>query len=407
MRFFDVFTTREFGQGVARAGEQLGAGLSEVNRLEREKKRRELEEKLLELKVETEQEEKEKRARKLREEQETTEQITAFAKKEKELREVEPVIEDIREDIGLIERGAAGPTRFGAPEFIDILGPDLGIKTPEEKLAPLEDQINKTRTERFAESPLVTKLNDTRVQIFKNLQIALDEQASPELKALKERGEISGLEGEIGTAQAIEDLRGLSESDKKSIIKNKTLLAGFDADPIGTIAQQAKMSEREALLWIRLSMKPDKKNKLKVGMKRLKKVFGVAFILKEASTGKGRISGPAAKIRAALGADAAGQLLEGMKVLQAAALQQVIGGQGSRLSDFDVQSILPATIGLNTTMLEARLLVATVNGLSDENVSLEQLEIMMLKVLDPKSRKLNDLEEKEKNNLINKAKGIK
>lgn len=407
MGFFDVFTTREFGQGVARAGEQLGAGLSEVNRLEREKKRRELEEKLLELKVETEQEEKEKRARKLREEQETTEQITAFAKKEKELREVEPVIEDIREDIGLIERGAAGPTRFGAPEFIDILGPDLGIKTPEEKLAPLEDQINKTRTERFAESPLVTKLNDTRVQIFKNLQIALDEQASPELKALKERGEISGLEGEIGTAQAIEDLRGLSESDKKSIIKNKTLLAGFDADPIGTIAQQAKMSEREALLWIRLSMKPDKKNKLKVGMKRLKKVFGVAFILKEASTGKGRISGPAAKIRAALGADAAGQLLEGMKVLQAAALQQVIGGQGSRLSDFDVQSILPATIGLNTTMLEARLLVATVNGLSDENVSLEQLEIMMLKVLDPKSRKLNDLEEKEKNNLINKAKGIK
>ena len=253
----------------------------------------------------------------------------------------------------------------------------------------------------------MTKLNDTRVQIFKNLQIALDEQASPELKALKERGEISGLEGEIGTAQAIEDLRGLSESDKKSIIKNKTLLAGFDADPIGTIAQQAKMSEREALLWIRLSMKPDKKNKLKVGMKRLKKVFGVAFILKEASTGKGRISGPAAKIRAALGADAAGQLLEGMKVLQAAALQQVIGGQGSRLSDFDVQSILPATIGLNTTMLEARLLVATVNGLSDENVSLEQLEIMMLKVLDPKSRKLNDLEEKEKNNLINKAKGIK
>jgi len=368
MGFFSAFTTREFGQGVARAGEQLGRGLEDSAAIERAKKRKELEEKLLELKVEREEEAAKEKLRKRKLEEETTGQLTEFEAEEKRLREIAPVVGEIREDIEFEKTGAAGPTRLGSPEFTGILGPDLGLETPEEKIAPLKEQLSKTRASRLSESPLATKLNDPRVKAFLDFQVLLDDQSSPEFKSLKERGEISGFEGDIDTADAIKSLRRLSKKDKDSLITNKTLRAGFDVDPLGTIAKQTGMDSRIALAFMRDASKSKKESKDVRDMRVLRKFVATSNVLREAATGKGRISGRAAIIRGQLGRDGAAKVLEAVRGIMASFIITGVAGQ-QRVSDQDVKLALPLTISVEATDAEANIISYILNNIKNSELS--------------------------------------
>jgi len=235
MGFFDVFTTREFGQGVARAGEQLGAGLSEANRLERDKKRRELEEKLLELKVEREEEAAKEKGEEFTREEEARKVISTQEQLFQESREFERPEEFLR-DVG---PGEPLPTR---EEII----------SEEEKFDTLKTASQKSRPELLENALLGAGLQDTKVAKNSLDFLKKTKELKPVLKtrleAMKEQADVNKINAEFRKSNVVQDLLKLDPATKKLLFGDdvreaEALSRKFEADPLGTLDDILK-SER-------------------------------------------------------------------------------------------------------------------------------------------------------------------
>lgn len=229
MGIFSAFATREFGQGVARAGEQLGAGLSDFNKQKRDQKRKELEEKLLELKVKKEEESaKENEANLLREGEArnvVSDQETLFQESRGFDRESVDVLKDIGPDQTVEE--------FQAENVAE-----------DERFNLLEPAATQSRVELLEGAFLQAGLQDTKAAKdtikFIGDTAALKPVKKTPLELLKIKADVNKINEEFRQSDVVQDLLNISQEQKNELFgKDPELRRAFNSkwnsDPLGVI----------------------------------------------------------------------------------------------------------------------------------------------------------------------------